>query len=46
MTLQGYTGAVQAVRFSSDGKIIASWSQDYTVKFWNAATGAEIYKSA
>ena len=33
-TLQGHTDLVKAVAFSPDGKLIASGSQDKSVKFW------------
>jgi WD40 repeat protein len=35
----GHTGAVTALAFSPDGKTLATGSDDYTVKLWNAATG-------
>ncbi|MBI1917533.1 MAG: WD40 repeat domain-containing protein, partial [Planctomycetes bacterium] len=41
LTLQGHTGLVVSVAFSSDGKRIASGSRDRTVKVWDAQTGQE-----
>ena len=39
-TLEGHSGPVTAVTFSTDGQIVASGSTDRSVKLWNAATGA------
>ncbi|KAK6529885.1 hypothetical protein TWF281_009041 [Arthrobotrys megalospora] len=39
-TLEGHSGAVSALAFSSDGKRVASGSRDCTVKIWDTATGA------
>ncbi|MGH8002060.1 MAG: WD40 repeat domain-containing protein, partial [Brasilonema sp.] len=41
-TLTGHTDRVIGVSFSPDGKILASASNDNTVKLWNSATGKEI----
>ncbi|PWI64016.1 hypothetical protein PCL_00450 [Purpureocillium lilacinum] len=38
-TLEGHIGAVRSVVFSPDGKLIASASEDRTVKVWDVATG-------
>ncbi len=37
--LQGHTKAVSAVAWSSDGRSIATASDDRTVRFWDPATG-------
>ncbi|KAK4574155.1 WD domain protein [Recurvomyces mirabilis] len=40
MTLRGHKRGVAAVKYSPDGKWIASCSADATIKVWDAATGA------
>lgn len=37
--LQGHPGNVMCVRYSPDGKTIATGSEDGIVRFWNAETG-------
>ena len=44
-TLGGHKDEVSAVRFSSDGKFIATGSWDNTLVLWNAANGAKIKSS-
>src|SRR5262249_5114002 len=39
-TLHGHTHTVEAVRFSPDGRWIASGSTDATIRLWDVATGA------
>jgi WD40 repeat protein len=40
--LRGHTGILSAVAFSPDGKILASGSEDGTIKLWEVATGRQI----
>lgn len=40
-TLQGHTGGVQFLEFSTDGKLLASASKDGTARLWNTSTGAD-----
>jgi WD40 repeat protein len=41
--LKGHAGTITAVAFSPDSKILCSTSLDKTIRWWNVATGSEIY---
>ena len=40
--LKGHSDWIRSVAISPDGKILASGSDDKTVKLWNMTTGQEI----
>ena len=44
VTLNGHSGAVRSLVFSSDGKL-ASGSEDKTVRVWDGATGQQLWAS-
>jgi WD40 repeat protein len=42
--LKGHTGSVYSVAFSHNGQLLASASNDMTVRLWNPVTGEELEK--
>jgi WD40 repeat protein len=42
-SLEGHTGAIKSIAFSPDGKLIASGSDDKTIKLWDVTTGKQLH---
>ncbi|MBD2527102.1 WD40 repeat domain-containing protein [Nostoc sp. FACHB-133] len=43
LTLSGHTAPVRALTLSASGQVLASGSDDKTIKLWNATTGALLH---
>ena len=44
LNLMGHKAPVLAVEYSSDGSLIASGSEDYTVRLWDSGDGSLVYE--
>ncbi|KAI0315268.1 WD40-repeat-containing domain protein [Amylostereum chailletii] len=42
--LQGHTDTILSLAFSPDGNIIASSSDDFTIRLWDATTGSPVFE--
>ena len=42
-TLSGHTGAIDVLAFGPDGELLASGSQDTTVRLWHTASGIQVF---
>jgi RNA polymerase sigma factor (sigma-70 family) len=41
---RGHKDGIEAIAYTSDGKLVASGSQDGTVRLWDPATGKEVHR--
>ncbi len=41
-TLKGHTDKVTTLAFTRDGKVLASGSDDHTIRLWDTSTGTQI----